>query len=1103
MQIPQQLLQAVASRQIVPFVGSGVSMDVSSQHFCSWDKLLQQMVEAITDNDDKGAVRSPLKKGRLLEAAEQAYEILGASEFRRIMLGQFRYREPVGDLTLPKAIWALQPQRVITTNYDRVLQWANPKSQVVLSGQSGNMQEFLNPQDNPMVWHLHGHVDDSDTLVLTKSQYTELYSSGDSGSESSKRARFTLQSIWAGAPLLFIGFGLRDRYVMDSLLRMLQLFGGHARERFVLMCEQDHGQVTAWDDYRITPVRYAGHGEPLRQLLQQIQQQSEALRQANGSGQHAVIAALPLIPARYGQWLESDCRDVLPFGMEQKQQLLMHLRQVYVPALVERQKTELQSRTATKTQAADSEDSPEEPDSELLMAAIQQGSLLVEGDPGAGKSTFCRWLCLRMMCELSLQELVETPEEFREQLSADLRPNLLVVRVPLRELNDQLCAERRNSLDVEQLQQMLGQCLDRYAGERGLQGRQLLAWLQAGRVLLLLDGVDEVPVEQGAGADCWQPRQVLLECLPSAVRLWLQAGNRVLITSRPHGVPAKYQQRLQACGLRLARLQPLPAELQDLLARRWFSVMQQSAEAGCLTADAMLTQVRQLERVQELVPNPLLLTAICIIYGEGKVLPQDLHALYDRIIKTSLHAKYSNTRSQVDHQRGRLVAIARGMHLGIDESRTSPVFEEHSELLKKVLSAFAGRNQMQEQDRLTVVQTLEDLLNRSGLLRSKSDDSAEFAHASFQEFLAAEALGQQAEGQEVLQLFLQHGQVSNWRNTLQFLFARRVAVHGREKAEELALQLVQSVDLAALGQRSELAVVACDVVSNLLDRGWQPQQQMRDSFTDLFAAAVRLECSEPVRIRIALLEGRLGDRRPELRLENAAAWCVVRAGRYFFGEDSQPWTLTDPFEIGRFPVTNAQYRRFVEAGGYLQREYWSDAGWAWREEAQPEQDPAYLRNPHYGGATQPVASVSWWEAEAFCRWCSAMDTRYQYFLPTEEQWEAAARGGDDRRYPWGDDWRPFSCNSEKRNEAMTPVGLYPAGAAPCGAEELAGNVWEWTGSVYDRSEIHDPNAGRVLRGGSWFNDWDGCSAWWSFYNAPVGWSIDVGFRLARTLRPDP
>ena len=260
MQIPQQLLQAVASRQIVPFVGSGVSMDVSSQHFCSWDELLQEMVGAITNNNARGGVLYRLETGRLLEAAEDAMQILGASEFRRIMLRRFGYRETVGDLTLPKAIWDLQPQRVITTNYDRVLQWANPKSHAVLSGQSGNMQEFLNPEDNPKVWHLHGHVDDSDTLVLTKSQYTELYSSGESGSESSKRARFTLQSIWASASLLFIGFGLRDRYVMESLLGMLELFGGHARERFVLMCEQDQGQFTAWDKYRITPVLYTAHG---------------------------------------------------------------------------------------------------------------------------------------------------------------------------------------------------------------------------------------------------------------------------------------------------------------------------------------------------------------------------------------------------------------------------------------------------------------------------------------------------------------------------------------------------------------------------------------------------------------------------------------------------------------------------------------------------------------------------------------------------------------------------------------------------------------------------------------------------------------------------
>ncbi|MFM7863838.1 MAG: formylglycine-generating enzyme family protein, partial [Planctomycetaceae bacterium] len=105
--------------------------------------------------------------------------------------------------------------------------------------------------------------------------------------------------------------------------------------------------------------------------------------------------------------------------------------------------------------------------------------------------------------------------------------------------------------------------------------------------------------------------------------------------------------------------------------------------------------------------------------------------------------------------------------------------------------------------------------------------------------------------------------------------------------------------------------------------------------------------------------------------------------------------------------------------------------------------------------------------------------------------------------PWGDGWQGLYCNSEWRNAAMTPVGIYPAGAAPCGAEEMAGNVSEWTSSVYDSSQIQEPGAGRVLRGGSWDSDSVNCSAWYRDYCTPGYRDVDVGFRLARTLRPGP
>lgn len=1089
MQIPHELIEAVADQTIVPFVGSGVSIDVSSRHFCSWPTLLQKLMERIEDEDEKAGVRAKLKKGKLLEAAEEAYGLLQARVFREVIIKALGHAEPVGDLQLPKAIWSLGSQRVITTNYDRVLEWANPKSLAAVSSDAGNLHEFLNPKNRPVVWHLHGHVNSTDTLVLTKSQYELLY---QAASEHGERTRSALQTVWSTCPLLFIGFGLRDDYVMKSLELMLKLFAGHARPRFVLWCQQDGTPPDIWGKYSIKPVYYLQHGAPLRQLLTEIRQQADQLRQAAGMPARTLAGSLPLISSDYRKWLESDCRDVMPFGMEQKQQLSVNLRQVYVPALVDRP---AQPGKAESTEAT--EESEKQPAWQLLLEAVGQSSLLVEGDPGAGKSTFCRWLCLQVMCDLAPSETVETPQSFVEVVPDALRKELLAVRIPLRELQVPLCSTHRTQLNRDELEDLLGKCVDQYQHERGLSGAQVLQWLQAGRVLLTLDGVDEVPLEHGAEDARWEPRRVLLDALPGAVACWLKDGNRVMITSRPHGVDAVSRRRLENAGLRYTQLQPLPTELQDLLAQRWFVVVEQSKERGLAVADSMLRQVLSLERVRELVENPLLLTAICIIYSEGKVLPQDLHSLYDRIIDTSLHAKYSTVKSEVLRQRGRLVAIARGMHLGFEEGQTSPKFELHQDVLVRILEDHEGRNPVREKQRLTALQTLDDLLNRSGLLRSKSEKTAEFAHASFQEFLAAEALGQQFEGDDVLTPFQKYGDVSNWRQTLQFLF-RRVAVNGRASAEKLALQIVNSLQPDSLDQQIGLAVVACDVVENVLDRNWVPAQPLRDQFTLLFQAALRTGCSERLRVRLALLQGRLGDTRPELDLLKPDAWKTVAAGPFFYGEQNALQELSAAFEIGRFPVTNAQFRQFVDAGGYAEKSFWSATGWAWRK----RNHRGSLQLSRFSGPTQPVVSVSFWEAEAFSHWMSGRDGRYRYFLPAEDQWEAAARGGDQRRFPWGPAWNAQFCNSEHRIGTTTPVGIYPAGAAVCGAEDLAGNVWEWTSSHSDVSKAQDPTAARVLRGGGWDFNSNYCSAWFRVHSTPWDQGLIIGFRLARTLLPD-
>jgi formylglycine-generating enzyme required for sulfatase activity len=198
-----------------------------------------------------------------------------------------------------------------------------------------------------------------------------------------------------------------------------------------------------------------------------------------------------------------------------------------------------------------------------------------------------------------------------------------------------------------------------------------------------------------------------------------------------------------------------------------------------------------------------------------------------------------------------------------------------------------------------------------------------------------------------------------------------------------------------------------------------------------------------------------------------------------------------PFRLSKYLVTNGQFGRFVAAGGYSDRSLWHEAGWRWREENQTR-EPAYWRDVKWNGPTQPVVGVSWWEADAFCRWAGCR-------LPTEREWEAAARGPQGWVYPWGDDWREGICNScEADLGVTTPVGIFPRSAAVCGAQDMAGNVWEWCGDTFDAAQADSPEAGRVLRGGSWVVHPRLCRSAFRLDVLPDVRDINFGFRAART-----
>ncbi len=193
----------------------------------------------------------------------------------------------------------------------------------------------------------------------------------------------------------------------------------------------------------------------------------------------------------------------------------------------------------------------------------------------------------------------------------------------------------------------------------------------------------------------------------------------------------------------------------------------------------------------------------------------------------------------------------------------------------------------------------------------------------------------------------------------------------------------------------------------------------------------------------------------------------------------------DTYEIGKYPLTVAEYALFVEATHRAAPRNWEE------QKQRPE---------------HPVVYISWDDAQAYAQWLAQV-TGQPYRLPSEAEWEKAARGTDGRIYPWGNEWDASRANTrEKGSGTTTPVGRYPQGASPYGVMEMAGNVWESTSTIYvgkypyknDRQhEDFNSTNTRVLRGGSWSDSSRNARAACRIINVRGYSSGNRGFRLVR------
>ncbi|NCF69846.1 MAG: SUMF1/EgtB/PvdO family nonheme iron enzyme, partial [Chloroflexi bacterium] len=739
-----------------------------------------------------------------------------------------------------------------------------------------------------------------------------------------------------------------------------------------------------------------------------------------------------------------------------------------------------------------------------LEATIGNRWLVLTGDPGAGKSTFVNHLAFCLAAHALHAEdgwLDHLPQWPLQQAG------LLPIVIPLRDFAATIDESQAGPAKPKDLWQFFAGSLD--DKNLGFAAEAIERELRYGRAIVFLDGLDEVP----------GTRQRLYVRDAVAAFAANYPGNRFLVTCRI----LSYQQpdddeepdlRLDPDDFPVYEIAPFDEAKIDRFIDAWYAELARIGSVPAKDAQRLAGRLKEAVRrpdLWRLAPTPLLLTVMSLVHAHDQGhLPDGRALLYERTVDMLLwrweEVKKTSGGGQKPTLR-QLLSEAGRADLDLKRLLWKLAYEAHGrsddgdegEGLGNITQAQLtnGLVKLKREDWQWAHTMVEAMKLRAGLLLERDPGVFTFPHRTFQEYLAGAYLSTQKNfGPQAAGL---GAEGPRWREPILLAAGRLVHVGGDVEK--------------ALGMVNRL----CPAQTPGGESGWRNAWLAADALLEIGLQRARdddwgSELLGRVQDRLALLlrQGRLapreradaanslaelGDLRPGV-VTLEPQLIPIPAGSFLMGEERHQIHITKPFAIGRTPVTNAQFRHFWQDGGYGEkwRQCWTAEGWNWRKRSELTM-PRFFNRPELNLPNQPVTGVSWYEAVAYANWLAERTGR-PYRLPTEAQWERAARHTDGRTYPWGEDWQDGIANTQEVGLGRPcTVGIFPGDRSKDGLLDMAGNVNEWCqtrwhdeqGQEYPlpyrlddgREELGGgDDIWRVIKGGSYFDDksdWPRCA----------------------------